>query len=546
MTVARNSQLAAEVLRSNTAVLARTSQLVAETLRTNNNTVVRASQLAVEVLRPQEGPMTDAQLIAWLKSGTAKRRILMEVGVLSGGSEVTRYLSDRGYITGSTETPASTTYTPVISGGVKFTESISLTGEASLSAGTIEFNNINGEIDSWQNDVWQGRPVKLYIGDYSWARVSFYKIFDGITARLDCSERDKVTLVLSDKMQKLNTTVSDVKLGGSSSNKDKLIPLMFGQCFNVSPLLVDIANLEYQIHNGPIDSIIEVRDNGVPVAYTPFLSTGKFRLSQQPAGTITCSARGDAPTTYANDAVTMIKRLVKDYGLAGQRFTDSDLDLTALTAFASANTQPLGIYLTEKSNVVEVVNRIAASIGSSVLMTRAGLMTIVKIDLPQASAGTTITASDITERSLYISELPDVVAAVKLGYNKNWTVQEALQTGIPASHIEIFGQEWPLTSTQTASTTAANYKLFVDPDMTETLLQTTSVADTECIRRKDLWSVQRKVVHYEGLAHLLLEPLGGPQTVQHNRFGLSAGVRGQIINLESDWINGRVVMETLI
>lgn len=489
--------------------------------------------------------VTDAQLIAWLKSGTAKRRILMEVGVKVSGVETTRYLSDKGYITKSGESPASTSYTPVISGGVQFTESLSLDGQASLSEGTIEFNNVNGEIDSWQNDVWQGRTVKLYIGDYSWPRTDFYKIFDGITAKIDSSDRDKLTLVMSDKMQRLNNTVTDTKLGGSSANKDKLIPLMFGQCWNVSPLLVDLANLEYQIHNGPIDSIIEVRDNGVPVLYTAFLSTGKFRLSQQPVGTITCSARGDAPSSYSNDAVTMIKRLVKDFGLAAQRFVDADLDLTALSTFASANTQPLGLYLTEKTNVIDAINQIASSIGSSVAMTRAGLMTIVKIDLPQSSAGTTVTAADITERSLYIAELPPVTAAIKLGYCKNWTVQEALQTGIPPEHVVIFGQEWPFTSTQTNSTTATDYKLFTDPDMTETLLLTTSVADTECTRRKILWSTQRRVIQYEGLAHLLLEPLGNPQTVQHRRFGLSSGVRGQIIENSVDWLNARITIKVL-
>lgn len=50
--VARTSQVVAEVIRTNTALVARTSQVVAEVLRINTGTVIRASQLAVEVLRP--------------------------------------------------------------------------------------------------------------------------------------------------------------------------------------------------------------------------------------------------------------------------------------------------------------------------------------------------------------------------------------------------------------------------------------------------------------------------------------------------------------
>ncbi len=52
MTVARTSQVVAEVIRSNNGCVARASQVVAEVLRIKNSTVIRASQVVVEVLRP--------------------------------------------------------------------------------------------------------------------------------------------------------------------------------------------------------------------------------------------------------------------------------------------------------------------------------------------------------------------------------------------------------------------------------------------------------------------------------------------------------------
>ncbi len=48
----RVSQVAVEVLRTNTGAKARVSQLPVEVLRINTGTKIRASQLAVEVLRP--------------------------------------------------------------------------------------------------------------------------------------------------------------------------------------------------------------------------------------------------------------------------------------------------------------------------------------------------------------------------------------------------------------------------------------------------------------------------------------------------------------
>lgn len=489
--------------------------------------------------------VTEAQVKAWLKNNTAKRRVLVEVGVQVGGVETTRYLSNKGYLTGATDVPANTTYNAYISSGVTFTESLSLKGEATLSSGVIEIDNTSGSVDSWYSDVWQGRSIKIFIGDYSWPRADFYQIFDGVVARADCSSREKFELVVSDKLQRLNTTVSDVKVGGTTTNKDKLKPLLFGQCHNISPVLINLATHEYQIHNGPIHSIIEVRDNGVPVAYTANLTTGTFTLTQQPVGTITCSARGDTPTTYASDAVSLIKRLVKDYGLVGQRFLDSDLDLTALNAFQTANTQPLGIYLTEKANVVEVCNRIVSSIGARMLVSRKGLLTIVKIDLPQLSAGTNITVADIEEMSIYVKELTPVKAAIKVGYCKNWTSQEALQTGIPANHVELFAQEW-LTTTTTNVTVANKYKLFTDPEMVETLLMTQALAETESNRLLTLGSTQRKVISYKGLPHLLLETLGSPQTITNKRFGLAAGVTGQIISITTDWLNAKIEMDVFL
>ncbi len=58
MTVARLSQLAVEVLRTNTAVKARASQLAVEVLRTNTSVKARASQIVVEVLRPNAPDLT--------------------------------------------------------------------------------------------------------------------------------------------------------------------------------------------------------------------------------------------------------------------------------------------------------------------------------------------------------------------------------------------------------------------------------------------------------------------------------------------------------
>lgn len=490
--------------------------------------------------------MTDAQFVEWLKNSAAIRCVLVEVGVKTGGVETTRFLSNKGYVTSPTDTPANKQYIPCITGSVQFTETLSLEGTATMSFGDLEIENISGDKDSWLDDVWSNRTITVYIGDVSWARGEFRQIFQGIVANIDTKNRGRINLKVSDKLQRLNTPVSEVKLGGSTENADKLIPLCFGECHNIAPLLVDAAVNEYQVHNGPIERIIEVRDNGVPVAFTPFLATGKFRLAAQPAGQITASVQGDKPSAYANTIAATVKRIAMDFGLASKRFTAGELDTAAFDAFAAANTQPIGLYLNERANVVEVLNRLAASVGGRVLINRQGHLSILTLTVPRSDSGTTVTAADMADKSLAVSKLPPVEAGVAVGYCKNWTVQTgSVAAGVPIDHTAMYEQEW-LTVTRTDTATAADYQMFTDPVMQETLLITAADATAEANRRLAMFNVQRKVYRYTGMPWLMLEALGATQTLQNSRFNLAAGVKGQVVSLTTVWLDPHITVEILI
>jgi hypothetical protein len=222
--------------------------------------------------------------------------------------------------------------------------------------------------------------------------------------------------------------------------------------------------------------------------------------------------------------------------------TDFDSDVAT---FQTSNTQPVGIYLSDRANVLDVCNQLAGSIGARITASMDGKVSLVKLSLPQASEGITVTPADIVERSLFISQMPVVKAGVKIGYCKNWTVQTNLQTGIPEIHKDLFKQEW-LTITRTDSVAAQNYNLYTEPEMEETLLLTASDATAEANRRLGIFDVQRKVMKYTGFYHLIFEKVGNPQTIQHSRFGLSEGITGQIISMTVDWIQPYVEIEVLI
>lgn len=489
--------------------------------------------------------MTDELFTKWLKDSNGIRCVLMEVVAKVGGIETTRYLSSKGYVTGNSDAPANTNYSPIIVGGVKFTETLSLDGTASLSFGDIELDNLTGKRDDWLNDVWANRPANVYIGDVRWPRSDFKLIFSGLVVNIDSKNRGRLNLKLGDKLQRLNTTVSEIKLLGSSQDKDKLIPLCFGECHNISPLLVDASVNEYQVHNGPIEQIIEVRDNGVPVLFTAFLATGKFRLVKQPVGLVTASVQGDKPSVYTNNIATIIKRLATSFGQLEKRFAVSEIDTLKFDVFAAENVQPVGLFLNERANVLECVSKLASSVGGRVTINRAGKLTLVTMALPRITSGKYITATDMAERSLLLSQFPTVIAGVKLGYCKNHTVQDNIQTGIPLEHISMFKQEF-LTITRTNSVAALDYVTYTEPVVEETLLQVASDAVAEANRRLNMVSNQRKVFKYIGLSHLMLEELGDSQTITHSRFGLAAGATGQIVSLATDWLEPHTTIEVMI
>lgn len=284
---------------------------------------------------------------AWLKDPAAVRVALIEVGVKTAGLETTRYLSTKPYVTSPTDSPANQFYLPVVTTGLQFTEQLDLEGQGNFNAGDIEISNYNGERDAWLDDIWDNHPIKVWIGDPRWIRADFQLIFNGVVATIGSKSRDVLNIVLRDKLQRLNTPVTDTKIGGSDANKDDVVSLTFGEAHNVTPQLTNPVTLEYQVHDNTIERIIEVRDNGKPVGIAASLGSGRFTLNRPSAGAITASIQGDAPGgSYNNTIASLVKRIVSGYGKASDRFSGTtqlaagnyDYVLEDLASFSRAST----------------------------------------------------------------------------------------------------------------------------------------------------------------------------------------------------------------
>lgn len=500
----------------------------------------------------------DATFTTWLADQSAIRCMLVEVGVAQYGivngastyTETTRYLSSTTYVTGPNETPANVAYDPFIVGGIRYEERMAVhdSDQASLNVGDLELININGDLDSWFNDVWVNRPIKVYLGDSQWARSQFRLIFSGIVDNLYSRTQNRINIVLRDKLQLLNDTLSEVTIASTDITKDaQPVPITFGEAHNVTPLFINAGTLQYKVHAGQIESLIEVRDNGVPVACTYDPNLGTFNLSQASFGQITASVQGDKSIGYRTDIYNILAMILSGYGKVENRLGTSDLDLSNLIPFANANQQQVGFYADGRTNRLQCCQQLAASVGAQVTFDRLGRFRILQLGIPMvtSSAAIQITPEHMVEKSLTLVDRTEVKSAIKLAYCKNWTVQEDLQTAILDDHKAMFATEW-LYVTKKDTTIATTYKVTTEPEPEETLLLVKTDADTEAQRRLSFWSTPHRIFRFEGFAPMLDLELGQNVGIMHPRYNLQNGAAAMVVSLSPDWLNARVTVEVLV
>lgn len=501
--------------------------------------------------------ISDAQFTAWLEADGMARCILVEVGCNSNGVEITRYLSNLGYVTNGSEVPPHQPYRAVLKGGMSFSRKVGVTSTepaVSVSRGDVALDNTDGQLDAWLGDVWEKRSLRVFIGDPSWARADFRPIFSGRCAGLKPVSRTELSLSVYDELQRLNFPVSEAKLGGLTDNKEALVPLTFGECFNVSPLLTNPGQHEYQFNAGPAEALIEVRDNGAPISSTATLASGKFKLNASPIGNITCDVQGAKAGRLAGGAwlhtlAGIIRELATQYGDAALRLTDAEIDAVAFAAFDAANPAPLGLYISDKTNVLDACNRLAKSLSASLFFTRASQLKLWRMPTAtEVAAGTPsrkFGPGDMVAGSFRPVEIIPAQPAVKLGWGRNWTPgASGLAGGLPESSLAEFGKELEEKSGSDLDAVAL-HRYTVAPAVEETLLVREVDAGNEAAARLDLRR-QRKIYEFEGFAVGYLLELGSEISIRHPRLAGDAWCNAVVIGLDDDLVANRVKIEVLI
>ena len=305
------------------------------------------------------------------------------------------------------------------------------------------------------------------------------------------------------------------------------------------------------VHNTEVESIIEVRDNGKPVLFTPVTTTegAVFKLNASPVGTITCSVQGSKRTVntttgavsagYLNTASNIILTILREYG---KTITATDIELNSFTALGS---QAIGLYITDRANVLQTVQGIAKSCGLIVSVTRTGKVKLLDLAIP-ASSTVNIYEEDTLYNTFAISRKIDVVAAVKLGYAKTWTTQTNIQTGIPEAHKDIYAKEYD-EALSFNGTIQLNYNITKEPELEGTYLIDKTEAEAVSAKKLALFSTPRKVVKMTCTTKYLSVQVGDKVSlVNFSRFNLQANTLGLVVATKPDWVRGTIEIEVLV
>jgi hypothetical protein len=499
--------------------------------------------------------MTNAQYLAWLNDPSAIRMVLVEAVASVNGVDTTFYLSTLPYTSAAADTPANQPYrAALIASDLQTTEGLSLDGSATMTVGDIGVQNADGAYDAWLGYVWTNRPVTILFGDVRWPRSDFQVIFNGVSADIGNKSRTSVNLKIRDKLERLNAAISEHLVGGTTSNQGAMVPLAFGEVVNVTPLLIDPTTLQYQVHDGAINGLIEVRDNGVPIAndtlgwakVTVDAAHGTFRLASTPAGTLTVSLQGDiGGGSYASTVAGIVKRIATGYGYTGNQFSAGEIDATNFAAFDTAHPQPIGISVTGTTNSLSVIQQATGALQAQLVASRTGLLQLQQIDFSNLVPSFDIKPAHMVEHSIYPQARELVQASVVLTFCQNQTQQANLTTSLPAEALSLMGKA-NFESTAVDVSVKTLYKLTTEPTKVDTVLLRRIDADAEAQRRLNICKVPRTTYQFDGFAALFQLQLNQAVRLFHPRFNLAAGAAGLVVSMTTNWALGRTTVGVMV
>lgn len=496
--------------------------------------------------------------------------------VTTGGGEQL-YLADGWFNSLPADSPANQHYSPVLTGPFNFEvrlfDGLEPSGRATVGFGEIVIWNGDGALDALLDMGWSGRTVTLKRGAEFAALSTYSTVFKGTTDGLTPDEVN-VRLRLRDRQELLNRPLqSDLYDGtggaeGDASLTGKRKPLAYGRLFNVPAVLIDANNLVFQLHDGGIAAILEVRDKGVPLdedstfadyatyaalvaatindgSYATCLAEGLFRVGGEPAGQITVDLWGEdsgGSNGYVETAAAIIRRIVTTRLDTANLVDPTDLDTASFTNVDADQPAPLGYWAGPDSSLTigQALDEIMASIGGWWTFTLAGLMSIGILKAPTGTADEVLTRADILLGPDFTLEGGQPSYRRRVGWQRNWAPQDpgALASGfeLDAAGRLLYGEPYSIATPAADAAVLTKYGQAARDVLTAGLFALEADAQSEAARLLALHKVDRRLVRI-GVrpSNPFAAPIGGVVEVREfNRLTLSSSKKFRLVGIAVD------------
>lgn len=327
------------------------------------------------------------------------------------------------------------------------------TGRARGGVGEMTVLNADGVLDESLGLAWDGRRLEIFEGAKGAAFYpGFVRRFVGTTEGLEWDLR-RVTIRLRDPQLRCeNVLQQDTFAGSGGLEGDATLtgrrkPLAFGYCGNVACVLIDAANLIYQVHTRQIESVVAVRDKGAPLVasgsdrasyaalagatiaageFDTCLAYGLIRLGAAPAGQVTADIEGDAGVSgiggdYVNDTAGIVRRIATAFLPAADRFADPDeIDSAAFAALYAQQPAEVGYFADAGETASAALERLMTAIGGAWSVTLLGALSVRRLEAPAGTPAATIAAANVKDLRRR-GTVPRW--RTRVGYDRMWHVQ---------------------------------------------------------------------------------------------------------------------------
>jgi hypothetical protein len=389
-----------------------------------------------------------------------------------------------------------------------------------IEVAAIQLFNTDGEFDGLiRQYAIDGRKIEVYVGNQDDDFDDFTLVFTGAGVNWT-TDLVRCQIAARDVSHKLDVPLQTSTysgaggVNGTSENKGKRRPMVFGECKGVPLTPINPTLLIYQVHSRTVQSIDSVYERaaaltfdadyasyallaGAVVAagkYASCKAEGLIRFQTTPLGVVTADVKGDAVGSYVNKTDTIIDRMLQEF--AG--VDAGDIDSTALAAIGTAVTGTIGVYFgTDAISGKDAISQVMAGCSGWWGGTPAGLYTFGRIAAPDNTAvALTLDTADVVDAELIDAPPGTSVPRFtqRVAYNRNWTVQrEDIAAAVTATRRQQVAEPFSL-STAVSLLTQVDFLLAADPEPLMSLFLNSADADTEATRLLDLFSVPRTTV----------------------------------------------------